>query len=154
MDLSSIIIGLVFLAMFVAPVIYLNRVSKQKRNVLGSIFDELCKKNGINADETDQWDTKMIGVDRVQQKLVFMNKIDEVESKIIDLKTVKKCRVVNVSKSVEGAALIERLELEFTFADKNKALELISFYQRNQSLQLENELVLIQKWQILISGLL
>jgi hypothetical protein len=117
-------IGLVLLILLLGGLInYLKKVREQK---LIKEFDELSKKNALSIDKQQTLNKNMIGIDRVNQKLLFLdrNKLPQ-QSYIIDLSEVEECELVRIKNPSSG--LINNISLRFKYKT-GKADTLLPFF--------------------------
>ncbi len=108
----------------------------------------------------DIWYNTIIGADQDFRQLFFSKKVGEQElDQQILLAEVKNCQINQTSRTLsspEGDQKItEKLELVFSFKNKDKADAVLVFYDAGtDSLTLAGELQLIQKWNKLVNDTL
>jgi hypothetical protein len=158
MDLETTIIGIAVIFICIIPFVVMNRSTKKReRQLLQSIF-KLAQKSDCTVSLFDHWNKSAIGVDESIKVIFFTKATDNHEMLAkVNLSEIQKCRVINVTRTVNnnGFHYIEKLELTLTYHDKNKAESILEFYNANSdSLSLNGELQLIEKWQKIISELI
>ncbi|MGD9978240.1 MAG: hypothetical protein AB7S54_09945 [Bacteroidales bacterium] len=158
MNLSMVFIGLLFLAFFLGPVIYIHWVQKNKSKSKQKYFFALADKHQVTITEYDSWGTgNYIGIDADSGKMFVLKILDGNETtSLIDLNGVLKCRVVTVNKSFKGRSgkVLERIDLAFTFRDPSTPEKSITFYDVNDSSTLAEEQSLSEKWLDKVNGYL
>lgn len=159
MDISTTIIGLILLALFVLPVFYAVKKSSASNKEILARFRAEAAKHGMNLSKLDQWNNAVIGVDLTSRKLLYL-KADEKHPKVIlvDLTQVKKCETSEVSrlkKSSNGGKekVIESIHLAFTFPDPKISDVKLEIYDASHDLGLDGEIQLAEKWANLLQPL-
>lgn len=148
MDLQTIIIGVLALAVFIVPV-YLIQSKQKKQSV--KVLDELLsfsEEQQLRLTRLDFWNEVFaIGIDETNRKLVYYNKQDfSPRQVIIDLADVKNCEVVKESREVNGNLIIDQIVLRFSFDGPKKQEQRLEFYNREQNMMLSSELHFARKW--------
>jgi len=155
MELSSAITGLVCVALFVVPIILLNRSGSGKRKKRLSNLLAFGQQHGLKFTKTELWNDSVIGLDEDSKKLVFIknNETDQAPV-LIDLQQVTNCEIVNTPREVKSGGktqrMVDRLELRLTQKGQSQSAVLLEFYDASKSFQLTGELQLIEKWKRLI----
>lgn len=153
MDIGTIIIGIVFLAVFILPFYFLGRNKKSGAKGLTQAFSQAAAKAGLNIPNPECWsNTYCIGIDPQAGKMLYLKvKNGASQETVIDLGEIEKCRVANHTKTAvahnTASKVVDKIELVFTpFAahHNEKALE---FYSLAESLTIGNELKLAEKWK-------
>lgn len=150
MNISLFLIGMLFLAFFIVPVIYIHRVQRNKGKKLLKHFAELALKNGIKVTDSDMWnENNCIGIDEANGKIFVLNKTDEEEETTqICLKDVNQCKLSPTYRKMKGdknGNIAERIDIVFTLNDGN-AEKTINIYNINDSATLSEESALAEKW--------
>lgn len=151
MDLTSTIIGISLLLLFVVPILLLNRRRKNKEKIFKQKLYSLAEKESCSIQEIETWNNTGIGYDQNTSKVFFVKKIAFKEiTDNIDLKETLSCQLLNTNHSVntnDGTKLIvEKLELIFTL--KNKTEKTLLFYDNDfDNLDLDGEIQIANKWQ-------
>jgi len=151
MNFSLILIGVIFLAAFILPVVYIHRVQKNKGKNFLKHYMTLAEKNQVKIVENDMWDSSnCIGIDTVSKKILVLKKNDEGEESIlIDLKEVDKCFASPTYRSFKGNKnnkILERLDLVFTYKNSSKPENQINFFINSGNSTLSDQQVLAEKW--------
>jgi hypothetical protein len=137
---------------FVVPSIwmYLSRMKSEKQ-FKKKLFN-FAESMNSTISELDFWKKSAIGIDKTLHKLFYIRITNSEEyKKEIDLTEIQKCRVLNASRSMNNRngnfTAIDKLELIFTYRDKNKSEIALEFYNPiHDSLSLAGEVQLIEKW--------
>ncbi|WP_114783536.1 hypothetical protein [Botryobacter ruber] len=154
MDLETIITGLVFLALCILPVIYVQRKQKAKKKKLIKEFTSLAQHRQITISQHDFWQPDYaIGIDTVNKKLLYTRKKEGNEQLIVvDLQDLKQCRVNNLYRDANGSRTIDLIELSLVFANAKTPEKKLEFYNREVNLNFNDELLLAQTWENIINS--
>lgn len=152
MKSGTIIMIVMVVLIFVVPSIwmYLSRINSEKQ-FKKKLFN-FAESNNCTISELDFWKKSAIGIDKNLRKLFYIRITNSEEyKKKIDLTEIQKCRVLNASRSMNNKngnfTAIDKLELIFTYRDKNKSEIALEFYNPiHDSLSLAGEVQLIEKW--------
>lgn len=150
MNITIFLIGMLSLAFFILPVIYIHRVQKNKGKKFLRNFAELALKNNINISDSDIWnDSNCIGIDDTNGKIFVLYITEEKEETIqIDLKSVSECKLSPTFRKVKGnknGNITERIDLVFNFNDSSTE-KVINVYNINGNSSLAEEQILAEKW--------
>lgn len=154
MDLRSAIIALVLLALFIGPLFYYRMAQKKKRNNFFKELTKLAEQEKVNFSQHDVWGLYYgLGLDNSTHKLFYFKKRDGREKKVlIDLNEVEKCRVNNINRTVNDTRVIDRLELVFIYRNARLPEVILEFYDNEESMSLNDELHLTEKWKTIINS--
>ena len=150
MNISLFLIGMLFLAFFIVPVIYIHRVQKNKGKKLLKHFAELALENGIKINDSDIWnENNCIGIDETNGKIFLLNKTDENEETTqINLNDVNQCKLSPTYRKVKGdksSGITERIDIIFILNEGN-AEKVINIYNINSGATISEEPALAEKW--------
>ncbi len=151
MELSSAIIGLACIALFVVPIYLLSKTGNQKQKQQMRVFLAFCSGKGLNLTQKEAWNDCAIGIDETSNQLVYVKDTEGGRQEVlIDLNEVAQCNIVNSSREVKSGGstqrVIERLDLQFLFKKSGKTPETLEFYNARKQYQLSGEFQLIEKW--------
>ncbi|MGE0078916.1 MAG: hypothetical protein AB7S48_13735 [Bacteroidales bacterium] len=154
MSISLFLIGSLFLAIFILPVIYIHRVQKNKSKLFLKHFASVAAKNQVKITNSDIWNSNnCIGIDTNSNKLFTLIKKDNLEdTNLIDLQDVSQCNVSETYRKTKGNKhdnITERVDLILGF--KNGSKETINFFNLNDNSFLSDEHSLAQKWTDIIN---
>ncbi|WP_017730776.1 PH domain-containing protein [Nafulsella turpanensis] len=154
MDLGSVIIALVLLALCIVPFIYYSGVQKKKKKNFSKELINLAEQQNVKFSQYEVWSHYYgIGIDTSTNRLFYFKKREDKEQKaFIDLSEVEKCRVNNVNRMVNDNKIIDRLELVFKFRDSKMPEKALEFYNKEESMSLHEELQLSEKWANIINS--
>lgn len=154
MDILSALIGLGSLAFFIVPIVYLQMVKKKEKKKFQDKFLQLARENNANISILDIWNrSHAIGIDEAGNKLFFLKTGAGTDKKVlIDLAEAEKCKLVNKSRTVDNNKVIDHLELQITFKNPGAPEKVLEFYDREESMSVNEEYHLIEKWEKLISS--
>jgi ABC-type glycerol-3-phosphate transport system permease component len=150
-----IMIGMIVF-IFVIPSFWIYISSLRKEKQLKNKLFQLASSNSCAISEFDFWKNSAIGLDRNSHRIFFVrDKKTEEDVKEVDLSEIQKCRMVNASRSLHNKngnyTAIDKLELMFTFRDKNKPEVGLEFYNNtHDSLSLAGEVQLAEKWSAIV----
>lgn len=153
MDSSTIIIGLVCLAIIILPILYFQRNQKNKASKLFNEFSNLAGQQQLNISQYDFWDPfYAIGLDSDKMKLFYTKRRESVvQETVIDLLEVGQYRVSNTNRDTNGSKVIDYIELTFTYRNSKHPEKSLEFYNREENLILGGELRLAEKWKTIIN---
>lgn len=150
MNITIFLMGVLFLAFFIVPVIYIHRVQKNKGKKFLKNFAALAQKNNINLTNCDMWNNNnCIGMDEINGKVFVLYKTDDKEETIqVDLKSVSECKLSPTFRKVKGnkdGCITEKIDLVFNF-NNSDTQKVINFYNINGNTTLTDEQILAEKW--------
>ena len=152
----TIIIGVISLAVFVVPVLYLITRHKKKAGEALREFLALGEQQQLRLTRHDFWEPGLaIGLDEGQRKLLYLQKQDSfMKQTLIDLAEVKSCTVVNLHHEVNGNRIIDEVALHVTFLDAKRPIQSLVFYSKAWDMLPNVELRLAEKWNASINAVL
>lgn len=160
MDLSTTMVGLVLVALILLPILYFNFRKRIAKKQMLDAFKALAREKGIEISQHEFWRDSVIGIDPAKKMVLYQRK-NETENvvQIVRLEDVSRCEQVTISSTPETAVkgeqrVIQRLDLKFTFKAKNWPDELLTFYDADKVLQLDDDIVRMSAWHKAIAKLL
>lgn len=156
MELSSIIIGVAFLALFILPFVWLNMKRNQNENELVTELNNYAKDSGSLNCVTEMCSNLVIGLDKTTNFVFFVKRLNNgfIKQKV-DLSNVKSCSLkseTNENKVSDFHDIqIEKLELHFNTKDHSKSV-IFTFFDIKDGSELTGETQLITKWAELCSA--
>ena len=147
MDTSSIVLGLVFLIVFTAPVAYdVMGKSKRKKQALKNI-QEKAAIHQIQLNEIDVFGDDYIGIDHKSEQLIYGN-LESLEKKmhIIDFKNFS----IDLLEIRKNDKSIEQISLVFK---SSKTEHQFDFYKDNDDVKVSaiEHVELAKKWKAKLS---
>jgi len=157
MDLSTTIIGLVLLALFIIPVILISRSGKSKWKKFERDFFSVVSKNELKISEKDIWNEFAIGIDASRDKILYIDWSGPDRINIIfDLKDVKAFEPTpsygDQNKKNFNYKKVDRLGFRFHFKESVKPDVIITFYIAGFGQITDYEIKLFNKWVDIIKN--
>lgn len=154
MELGEAIFGLAALACFIVPVIYLQRRNMLEKKKFLKEFLQLAGQQQLTISANDFWNhSYAVGIDTNKDKLFFLKKQEGVDYKVlIDLTEVENCSLLNINRTINDSLVIDRLALGFTFRNPKLAEKTLEFYNKEETMAVNDEYQLVEKWTTLINA--
>ena len=150
-----IMIGMIVF-IFVLPTVWIYISSLKKEKQLRNKLFNLAATSSCAISEFDFWKNSAIGLDKNRHRIFYIRDLKSEEfKKEVDLSEIQKCRVINASRSMHSKngnyTAVDRIELIFTYRDKNKPEVGLEFYNTtHDSLSLAGEVQLVEKWSEIV----
>ncbi|WP_372947839.1 hypothetical protein [Mariniphaga sp.] len=157
MDLGTIIITFIFIAIVTIPFVLTGYSKKRKKKNLLRKLTEIAGNEGGTISQHEFCSNFVIGLDEMANHLYFYKKGENMEiAKSINLREFKICRLLNTNRTIgekkSSYSVIDKLELCFYPNDKNRPDESLEIYNDEyDSLTLSGELQLAEKWEKLLN---
>ena len=120
-----VIVGLIFLAFMVSWFIHYKK--KKERSQLIKDFDDFTFNNKIKIDKSQTLNKNMVGLDRVNMKLVFLDRSNHPQQiQLIDLPKLSSCHLLQEKNASTG--YISNISLQCIFKEKNEEDTFLPFY--------------------------
>lgn len=151
-EISSVILGLGFLAAFFVPIMYSQMKQKTKHKKISASFEEAAKSHQFVITQYDiLGDRSAIGIDTGKKKVLFFRKTEDgAERILIDLWEVESCKMVNVSRNLKTHAgnttVVDRLGIRIIYKQARLPEKKLLFYDGTHGDPLGNEFAQAQKW--------
>lgn len=129
----------------------------RKRQFLQPLLN-LAQHNQSRLSQYDTWNNLAVGIDYNTGMVFFFKKVNNTGVSLqVNLSTIKKCRVIQVAKTLNGGQDnflgVAKLALAFEHKDTSKADALLEFYNADSDeAGLTRELQLVEKWRQLIDN--
>lgn len=155
MDLGTIIIGIVLIALCSLPFFYMRKNDKENLKILRA----LAKGQSCEISVYEISGNLIIGMDETKKILFFIKKIQNSEIvQTVDLNTISGCEIIKSGKSINSKnssySVIEKLTLQFHNKVKGKEEQNIDFFDSEENVHLSGELQTIQNWEKQINELI
>ncbi|WP_372948605.1 hypothetical protein [Mariniphaga sp.] len=157
MDLGTIIITLVFIAIVTVPFILTGYSRKRKKKNLFHRLTQMAGNEGCTITHHEFCADFVIGLDGMANRLFFYKKVETLEiAKSLHLREFKSCKVINSNRTVENKKekyyVVDKLDLIFYPTEKGAPEISIELYNDEyDSLTLTGELQLAEKWEKLLN---
>ncbi len=153
MELSTPLMGIIFIVAMLAPVAYLIMSAMGKDKKVIKSVKQLSQAQGVNLKTIDVIGNCVIGVDEVSKKLVFTSKRNPSEDlKIINMENVKECRSKTIRQTDKT---LDWVGLELT---ENTGKQEIQFYNEHDDNELSRDphacLQQAKRWENILQPLL
>lgn len=155
MTITTTIIGIIILSLFILPVFIMSRSGKGKSKRIMKELHTLASDNDLTLSESDFWNESAIGIDEKNKKIIY---IDESGNEKIatsfslkDLKSFKSVPDLTARKNkATGYSRENRLGLIFTFTNPASPELNVNFYMAGFGRMTDNEKFLFEKWADII----
>jgi hypothetical protein len=154
MDLEVILMGVLATAVFLVPIIIIQYKQKGQATKTMQAFLTASVQQELHLGMYDFWNEQYgIGLDETKGQLYYWhNDAVDPQEVVIDLGTVRRSTVENVYREVNDNRIIDSIGLRVAL-DGPKAPELyLSFYTKEGSMMLSNELPLAGKWNAILQS--
>lgn len=151
MDISSIIITVIFIAVCTIPFVLMGRKNKKrKKEKLQSIIN-IANQQNATISKSEVLSDYVIGMDEVKKQVFFFKNLkDSTIEDYVDLAEIKTSRVKNTGRAItynnSNQSIIEKLELVFIPLDKNRKEIAWEFFNSDDNSQLSGELQSAEEW--------
>jgi hypothetical protein len=156
MDLNSAMAGAIMIAICILPFISMSRGRKKRDKQMLQSLTEIAKQHNCQISQHEFCGDFVIGIDEIKNSVFFHKHLrDKTIEQFIDLASIKNCKIININRAIknhEGThKVIDKLELVFIPASKNKSEITLEFFNSDVTTQLYGELPTIEKWSKLIN---
>jgi hypothetical protein len=156
MDLGTLEIALVLVAICVVPFILMGRNKKKRDKQLLQLLLNSATKENCKITQSEYLNDIAIGLDEANNKLFFFKKIEENEiAQHVNLLEMKSCGILNSNRPLDSKkhkdVIIEKIGLSFTPIEKNKTHTIFEFFNSEETMLLSGELQLAQKWAKIVN---
>lgn len=156
MNTTMISLAMIFVIVVILYLVLNTNTKNKEKKKLQSLTD-LASAQNCNISKYE-FDNKIsLGMDEKNNFLFYVKATGEnSETRIINLSDVKKCKVLNTSRTVKfnnsNSMVVERIEIGFEPDNKNGEPVLLEFYnvEKDGSI-LMGELQLAEKWSAIIN---
>lgn len=160
MELGTAIVGIIVTLICTVPIVILNIKKRNKEKTILNVLNKIASENNSQIDEYEIWNQSAIGLDNNSAYIFYTSLINENQiSNSVNLSDVEKTKVNSIYRSVKTDDrtynIIDKLELEFIYKNKNSAEKVLEFYNSNTNrLTLAGELQIAEKWSNKINALI
>jgi cbb3-type cytochrome oxidase subunit 3 len=158
-EISSILMGILFLSTFFVPITWHQLSEKKKKNRTNHVLLEAARSANLNLALQDTWAGKFgIGLDSEKQQLIWVQMPvtpEEARTVIVQLREVARCTPKVSERHIKGlkntTSVIEGIALQFTWRKPGKKPLLLDFYRDTHGAIQSTEYALANKWAGLIN---
>lgn len=150
-DLASLIIGILSLATFCAPILWYQISEKKKVTKLNKELTDYALEEKVTLTNKEVWGSGYaLGIDQVNKKLLYF-KHDENEDRkqMIDLAEVKICKVSNGTKTIRNEngnrSIISSIRLLFQYQNPEKGSTSLEIFDGENGRTLTSEITIANK---------
>jgi hypothetical protein len=153
MDTSSIIIGVVLMAIFIVPIAILAGRNSSKQKAKAALLNSFFEKEGVKVSEQESWGNHTIGINSDAGKLVFITfGKPENKTEVIDLHNARKCDVHEVVRKVDSMEITDIVGLKIGLKEPESTHQVLEFFNSEKRSQLTNEMVIAKTWAGYVNG--
>jgi hypothetical protein len=152
MNITTTIIGIGALALFVIPLLILSNLGKNRRKKLVNQLSMYAAEQSGNLHEYDHWKNSIIGIDLANKKVYYLSKQNgELKKILIPLNDVQKCKLTGINPLNLNQADTQ-IQLEFSYRDPKQSDAKIQFFNTKvDTFIVEDDLKLPQKWLSIVN---
>lgn len=153
MKLDIINIAIIMITCVSMPFFLLALIAFIENHRLIRKFNGEAKKFKVNIEKKEFWNQSILGIDPVQNKLLFVQKRNDTFAiELIDLFSIRESKLIPVSvrshKYRKNGYLLKRIDLQLTL--ESQGTKLLNFYDSRLNLYKEMELSHAEMWKSLI----
>lgn len=151
MDLTTILIGLGFLIIFIGPIALLIVIQKKKQKAKTKKLFEVSKKHNLSPEVVETTSMIAIGLDPNAKQVVVVEPRRNDAFEVVNLQDVKSCRI-RTSGASNGQSSYTYVGIDLATKGKGAKEVELTFYDDQEELNLtaEAELLRAKKWQELL----
>lgn len=156
MDLGSISIGAILLAICIVPFILMSRGRNKIKKQLLQSLNGTAKQHNCQISQYEFCGDYLIGIDEVKNVAFFhKHSKDSVIEQFVDLANFKNCKIINLSRLITNKEgnykIIDKLKLSLMPILNNNPEMILEFFNSDINAQLYDELQSIEKWSRIIN---
>ncbi|WP_047789414.1 hypothetical protein [Tenacibaculum mesophilum] len=149
MDLGTIIIGAILLVICIVPFILVRKKQLTKKKKKLQILNNISLEYNCNIEEYEFCNDFVLGIDKSKNYLFYFKQSEEnIQKEVINLQTIEECIVIKKTRSINDRT-IELIKLNFI---KDNETTSIIIYDEKKDLLISNELLVANKWALLINS--
>ncbi len=147
---STVIIGIIIVAVIVVPIWYLIYSQGSGKRKLEKELAAMGKGRDLNITEHESWGNKVIGLDREKEKAAFaIHKTPQSQVFITDLPQYARCFMEKNALDTKGkgnAIVISQVLIHFIGKDKGIPDVTFPLFVDSEDMTLSNELQIAEEW--------
>lgn len=155
-DLYSVVIGVIALASFIVPIVYIEYYKNRDSRKLTEHFTKAAQEKSLRLSQFDVWHGRYaIGLDTRAKTVIYLYKRNGKEEVVLlDLTELKRCRISkeeDVSETGERSRRAPtRIDLRIGYLNPHKNDVTLEFYHRENGDTVRDELILAEKWSEIV----
>lgn len=150
MEIGSTIVGTIIIIICIAPFVVMYHNQRKKEKIMLQSLNQIAQQHNCSISQHEFCGAFVLGIDNVRNFVFFLLQDKEVISQFVDLSEIQTCRAEKKARSSKNTmgelSLIERIELCFIPANKNKAEIKLPIFDEESNLKLSSELQFVDKW--------
>ncbi|MCK9612897.1 MAG: hypothetical protein PHR81_12750 [Bacteroidales bacterium] len=151
MNTTTIISLVIVIALTILLILFFRISKKKKIKKKLRVLQDYASQNNCNITQHEFCGDLLIGTDESSDFVFFLRfDDDKISQQHINLEEIADCRVLNTSRSVNSAVVIDKLELCFIAKEKTRPQIVWEFYNSDNNPALIGELQYIEKWAEII----
>jgi len=157
MELGTIIISVIFLALAFSPVLLMRQSRKKLEKAMLQSLAQVATRHKGSLSKHEFFGNFAIGIDESNHMVFYVKQDrDKLEEAVVNLADMQDCKVSNISKTIkskgdsESYTVVDRLDLSFTPREKSKPEIKLAFYASAGSNQLNGELKSVEEWSKIV----
>jgi len=156
-DMATITLSALLITGFIAPFVIYSFKAKRTEKVKTNSFNEFNKEHGVDPTVVDRWRKHYIlGLDKLNNKLVYFRYGDFPEQAVFDLSEVAKVSIQEKNRIVvvgsEKRSILEYLAIQLHFKDQKHLARTIEIYDGALFTSQLGERVMAGKWTALLNS--
>jgi len=157
MNTVSTLVGLLFILICILPFIFMGRKRRKREKLMLNTAENFAVENNLRVSFKELVRDFVLALDNSKKALIYC-KITPLKAEkfYVNLNEIKNCKVVNISRWVEGkgasAKVTDQLFLSLVPLDKNSKEVKIEYFNADVNVQLCGELQSIEKWAEIINN--
>lgn len=156
MENSSAIMGIVLLALFVGPIVFMIVKHSRKEKKVKKRLNSLASENNMNLDQIEVTNSLILGLDSNSKKFLIIDSKDHSKYDVIDLMKVGQSVVAKTGHQTKignkNKLALTHIGLELLNSNSKEKVKEVIFYDEddNDSLDADIQLFIANKWDGLI----
>lgn len=149
MDTSSVVIGVIFLVIIIAPFALMARKKQRKKNIVVKHLHSYAAQNNLKTGLVEVYDK--YGYALSEDGKVFINcqvESEETNDRLYQLEQYSKCQLITKAKTLRGNNMITKIEIQLLPKDLSKAFESFVLFDLDIDIQLYGELEFAKRWEV------
>ncbi|MFI2741805.1 hypothetical protein ACG2LH_03615 [Zhouia sp. PK063] len=147
MNISTTLIGLFFLLIFLCPIIYVLVKEKKERKLISKRIDDICSQHALQKTKPEIIGKTVFMIDHAQNSIIEFNKGKNDDYHLFRFKNLEHCTVEKTTMNNESN-VISIASITILFITKEKTKTVITVFDDDYPNSLESEAILYQSHQL------